>query len=127
MNQNKFQQQPVISQINQPNMMNMNNNPLMNERMFDNLYFNNNNEPQMNIYMPNYELNDLNQKGNFIKGKDIFLVFLRTWVFPSNRITIICSYEDKISEVINKYRDKSKDYAENREFIYNAKKLVHSY
>ena len=53
MNQNKFQQQPAIPQINHPNMMNMNNNPLTNERMFDNLNFNNN-EPQMNIYMPNY-------------------------------------------------------------------------
>ena len=92
--------------MNNKENMNQNNNGMNNLIMFNN---NQNNE-----IINNLEINNINQKNN----DTLYILFSQDW--SGQIIGINCSPNDKISEVIKKYREKSNDNNKDREFIYNA-------
>ena len=119
-NQIKMESEFIISLLNakQNNIMNQ---MIQNNNMnFNPINFNPNmmqmNQPQI-LRNDENNLNDF-QVNNFHK---INVFFIQAW---NNRlITLICSQNEKISDLIQKYRDKSNDYNNNIEFIFNSKKL----
>ena len=53
-------------------------------------------------------------------------VFFRTRDYKDKPyiINVQCSSDEKVSDIIQRYREKSGDYDENRKFVFNAKSLV---
>ena len=92
--------------MNNKENMNQNNNGMNNLIMFNNI--------QKNEIINNLEINNINQKNN----DTLYILFSQDW--SGQIIGINCSPNDKISEVIKKYREKSNDNNKDREFIYNA-------
>ena len=104
--------------INNNNMMNNNINNMMNNlNNMNNLINNNNNNPMMgNINM------NMNQYPNIPKS---FTVIFRHIGNDTNKLPIIVNIQEneKISDIIQKYRQKSSNYDINLKFIFNAKDL----
>ena len=93
-----IKQNQLNSQVNQMNQgINMNVNPF------------NFNANMMAINQPNFEPNI------------ITVIFKQEWT--NHGIIVDCSPDEKISNIIQKYRMKSGDYDTRRVFLYNAKKL----
>ena len=57
---------------------------------------------------------------------ELSLLFEQNWE-DKPPILIECNFKDKVSDIIEKYRNKANDYYENRKFIFNAKNLEPSY
>ena len=55
-------------------------------------------------------------------------VFFRTKDYKGKPyiINVQCSSDEKVSDIIQRYREKSGDYDENRKFVFNAKNLLKS-
>lgn len=102
-----------MNQINQMNQMNQNNN-----LNFDPMNFGFNiNE----INQPNVADFNINEFNNNIPNKEIInIYFERKW--DSKAACIISSPEEKISDLVQKYRMKFNDYGK-RFFIYSARQL----
>ena len=102
------------------NMMNNNINNMMNNLNNMNNLINNNINPMMgNINM------NMNQYPNIPKS---FAVIFRHTGNDTNKfpITVNVKENEKISDIIQKYRQKSSNYDINLKFIWNAKNLNHS-
>ena len=94
-----IKQNQLNSQVNQMNQgINMNFNPF------------NFNANMMAINQPNFESNI------------ITVIFKQDWTM--RLITVDCSLDEKISNIIEKYRKKSGDYDTRRVFLFNGKKLL---
>ena len=68
--------------------------------------------------MNNFENNNINK--NDKNNNMIYILFSQDWC--GQIVGIYCNIDEKISEIIQKYRDKSNDLKD-REFIYNAKRI----
>ena len=80
-------------------------------------------QEQMNNIL--YNMQNKNEK-QFNKGFELSLQFKQNWEHKPP-IIIECNFKDKVSDIIEKYRNRANDYYENRKFIYNAKNLKPSY
>ena len=101
--------------MNPINPMNLNNNINLNPLMIQpNLIMN---PPQMNLNMNQFNFNP--QQINENNNND----FLQILFWNSGKTTrIFCSRTDKISTLIEKYRNKANDYGDNM-YLFNGKKL----
>ena len=105
MNQMMMQQNPQ-NMMNQANMMNQFNNQNLNQQQQQN---------NINSFQP--ETPDTN---NITVS---FKLQIKDQA-PKPLVTIQCSLNDKVSTIIQAYRNKTQDFdAEHEKFIYNAKKL----
>ena len=78
-------------------------------------------QEQMNNILNNIQnKNEKNYNKNFV----LSLWFKQCW---GDIYKINCNFKDKVSDIIEKYRNKAKDYDENIDFIFNAKRLEPSY
>ena len=102
-------QNNIMNQMNQYN--NMNFNPInynQNMMLMNQSQIIRNNENNLNDFQIN-------------NSQKINIFFVQTW---SNKIiTLICSKNEKISDLIQKYRDKSNDYNMNIQFLFNNREL----
>ena len=100
--------------MNPINPMNLNNNINLNPLMIQpNL---NMNPPQMNLNMNQFNFNP--QQINENNNND----FLQILFYSGKNTTIFCSRTDKISTLIEKYRNKANDYGDNI-YLFNGKQL----
>ena len=106
MNKNK-----EIMEENKNSMINYDNNLMNNQTMF--------NQPKNEIIMNNFENNNKDENNN--NNKIISILFYQDWC--GRTICVNCNIEESNLEVIQKYREISKDLNQNREFIYNARKI----
>lgn len=119
-NQIKKESEFIISLLNvkQNNIMNQ-----MNQ--YNNMNFNpiNYNQNMMLMNQPQIIKNNENNLNDFQinNSQKINIFFCQTW--NNKIITLICSKNEKISDLIQKYRDKSNDYNMNIQFLYNNRKL----
>ena len=73
--------------------------------------------------------NILNNKKNINENKFnqnyIYIIFkLQSEYGRNNKLTtILCYSDDKVSDIIEKFRNKANVHDDNRQFIYNAKEL----
>ena len=101
----------------------MMNNNMMNMMMSNNI-MNNNVEMMNNKMNMNYITNDniapmINNMKMNNQLSNIEVIFRK-----ANKVTSInCKLSEKISEIIQKYREKSSDYETNVKFIFNAREL----
>ena len=114
----RYQMNDEIEKMNQLNMMMMMN-------------FNNNQNNQVNIMnnqmMKEMAMMEINNQNNQMKNDElqnqqsggITLKFLT----GNNQLSIQCSLNEKVSDVIQRYRTKSNDRDLTKKFIFNAKKL----
>ena len=101
--------------MNPINPMNLNNNINLNPLMIQpNL---NMNPPQMNLNMNQFNFNP--QQINENNNNDFLQIFFRA---KGKATTIFCSGTDKISTLIEKYRNKANDYGNNI-YWFNGKQL----
>ena len=102
--------------MNPINPMNLNNNINLNPLMIQpNL---NMNPPQMNLNMNQFNFNP--QQINENNNNDFLQIFFRNDV-NCKITTIFCSRTDKISTLIEKYRNKANDYGDNMYLFYGKK------
>ena len=102
--------------MNPINPMNLNNNINLNPLMIQpNLIMN---PPQMNLNMNQFNFNP--QQINENNNNDFLQIFFRNCV--NKTTTIFCSGTDKISTLIEKYRNKANDYGDNV-YLFNVKQL----
>ena len=84
-------------------------------------------QEQMNNILNNIQnKNEKNYNKNFV----LSLRFKQCWGDihqDKSLFAINCNFKDKVSDIIEKYRNKAKDYDENIDFIFNAKRLEPSY
>ena len=80
-------------------------------------------QEQMNNILNNIQNKNENK---FNTNFELYLFFKQNWGHKPP-ILIECNFKDKVSDIIEKYRNKAKDYDENRDFIFNAKRLEPSY
>ena len=125
-NEIKKESECLISLLNQkqqnllgPMNNNMNFNPLMFQPnpMINPLLMN---VDQIQMGQQQIMQNDLNFNNND-DGKIMSVVFHRD--IDGNKFTIQCKHNEKISELINKYREKAGDYNDNS-FLYNGQNLI---
>ena len=119
MNNNMMGNDMNNNMMNSNNMMNNNINNMMNNfNNMNNLI--NNNINNINPMMSNINMN-MNQYQNIPKIN----VFFRETGNDSNKITIMINVkeDEKIQDIIQKYREKSSNYDINLKFIFNAKEL----
>ena len=122
-----------ISNINNQNNMNcnMNNNfQQMNhqqmiyeqqQQMIDQFPFQQNMMAQQ-LAMRQAQINNmLNSIGNDNNQKIIFVTFRASDIIAP--VTVQCNHEEKVSDIIEKYRNKVNDYDDSKKFIFNAKSL----
>ena len=103
--------------MNPINPMNLNNNINLNPFMIQpNLIMN---PPQMNLNMNQFNFNP--QQINENNNNDFLQIFFRNDA-KGKTTTIFCSRTDKISTLIEKYRNKANDYGDNM-YLFNGKKL----
>ena len=101
--------------MNPINPMNLNNNINLNPLMIQpNLIMN---PPQMNLNMNQFNFNP--QQINENNNNDFLQIFFRA---KGKGTTIFCSGTDKISTLIEKYRNKANDYGNNI-YWFNGKQL----
>ena len=76
----------------------------------------------------NNMLNNIQNKNEnkFNTNFELSLQFKQNWEHKPP-IIIKCNFKDKVSDIIEKYRNKANDYNENRKFIFSAKNLEPSY
>ena len=120
MNNNMMGNDMNNNMMNSNNMMNNNINNMMNNfNNMNNLI--NNNINNINPMMSNINMN-MNQYQNIPK---IINVFFRETGNDSNKIPIMINVkeDEKIQDIIQKYREKSSNYDINLKFIFNAKEL----
>ena len=82
----------------------------------------------MNNNILNNILNNIQNKNEnkFNTNFELSLLFKQNWE-DKPPILIECNFKDKVSDIIEKYRNRANDYYENRKFIYNAKNLESYY
>ena len=97
----------------QQNIQNMN----FNLNMFQNNMMIGMNEPQMNI-IPIHNLNEFDNNNNNIYNK-MFVIFQDN--IPGKKTSIQCQRNDKISDIIEKYRQKINNFSNKLVFTFNAK------
>ena len=103
--------------MNPINPMNLNNNINLNPLMIQpNLIMN---PPQMNLNMNQFNFNP--QQINENNNNDFLQIFFRNDA-KGKTTTIFCSGTDKISTLIEKYRNKANDYGDNV-YLFNGKQL----
>ena len=103
--------------MNPINPMNLNNNINLNPLMIQpNLIMN---PPQMNLNMNQFNFNP--QQINENNNNDFLQIFFRNDA-KGKTTTIFCSRTDKISTLIEKYRNKANDYDDNI-YLFNGKQL----
>ena len=100
-------------------MMNIMNSLFYNPTLMNEIknFINQDNMQNLNTVFNMNNLDQLNQ------NESIHITFL---IYSNNRqdkIHIICNKKEKISLVIQKYRDKCNDYSKYRKFIYNSRVL----
>ena len=122
-----------ISNINNQNNMNcnMNNNfQQMNhqqmiyqqqQQMMDQFPFQQNMMAQQQAMRQAQINNMLNSIGNDNNQKIIFVTFRASDIIAP--VTVQCNPEEKVSDIIEKYRNKVNDYDDSKKFIFNAKSL----
>ena len=103
----------LMNPINLMNLKNINLNPLM---IQPNLIMN---PPQMNLNMNQFNFNP--QQINENNNNDFLQIFFRNDA-KGKATTIFCSRTDKISTLIEKYRNKANDYGDNI-YLFNNKQL----
>ena len=122
-----------ISNINNQNNMNcnMNNNfQQMNhqqmiyqqqQQMMDQFPFQQNMMAQQQAMRQAQINNMLNSIGNDNNQKIIFVTFRASDIIAP--VTVQCNPEEKVSDIIEKYRNKVNDYDDSKKFIFNARNL----
>ena len=122
-----------INSINNQNNMNcnMNNNfQQMNhqqmiyeqqQQMMDQFPFQQNMMAQQQAMRQAQINNMLNSIGNDNNQKIIFVTFRASDIIAP--VTVQCNPEEKVSDIIEKYRNKVNDYDDSKKFIFNAKSL----
>ena len=134
----------VMTGINQLNLLisniqkyrannNMNNNMMGNGMMNNNINNMMNNFNNMNNLINN-NINPMMRNTNikidqYLNNPVFFTVFFResSIVFKNkNPIMVNVKEDEKISDIIQKYREKSSNYDDNLKFIFNAKDLINS-
>ena len=149
-NMNQMNQMNMNSMNNNMNMMNnqMNMNPMMNQGMMNNQF---NMNPMMNPMMMN-NMNNMNNMGNNMmeaamnfnamnnnmnmnagnmgnnnqpasNNQNISVYFRAGLNGENGSIMIQCSLDDKISDLIDRYKAKSLQDVSQKKFIFNAKAL----
>ena len=132
---NQMGMNPMMNQMGMNPMMNqMGMNPMMNQMLYqmtmspmgnmannaENL-INNNNQQQNN---GNFDQSGNNQQQEDFSPNYITLTFIKNNEGSSQRkVEVQCTLDDKVGEVIKRYRTKADDHNQNEKFIYNAKKL----
>ena len=125
-NEIKKESECLISLLNQKQQNLLG--PMNNNMNFNPLMFQPN--PMINPLLMNVNPIQMGQQQimqndlNFNDGdndKIIDVIFQRG--FDSNKFTIQCKHNEKISELINKYREKAGDYNDNS-FLYNGQNLI---
>jgi len=98
----------------------INNNIKLNNNIFNNNIFNNNKNDNIinNNNVPMMNMN-VDFKNNFSNEDELKICFYKNGVI----IDIICKKNERISEIIRRYRDKAYDFEENIDFIFNSKSL----
>ena len=118
MNNNLKNNNMMINNMMNNNMMSNNimNNNMMNNNMMNNNLMKNNlmNDNMINNMNNSMDMNPIPDKLNYIT-----VIFRK----EDNPIAIQCKFEDKISHIIDKYREKANDYNNKVNFIFNAKNL----
>jgi hypothetical protein len=75
-------------------------------------------------------MNNINKEENIYEDlghdKEVITVYFRS-IHPYQTIPIICSLDEKVSNVIKKYRIKSGDYDTTKKFYFNGKELKQYY
>ena len=107
-------------------LLNVKQNNIMNQMIqCNNMNFNpiNYNQNMMFMNQPQIIRNNENNQNDFqINNSQIINIFFyQTW--SNKNIILICSKNEKISDLIQKYRDKSNDYNMNIQFLYNNREL----
>ena len=109
------------------NMNNYNNSNMMNNYNMNSM--NNNNMNNMNQMFNNMSLNNYNnynpQFEHEIQSKEFSVIFIAVGATLKAEAPIIVQTtpEEKVSAIIEKYRNMANDHDKNRKFIYNAKNL----
>ena len=100
-------------------MMNIMNSLFYNPTLMNEIknFINQDNMKNLNTGFNMNNMDPLNQ------NESINITFLKYTNNGQEKIHIICNKKEKISFVIQKYRDKSNDYSEYRKFIYNSRVL----
>ena len=130
MNQNNFQ----MGQMNQMSpMMNLNNtqmmntmNPMFQQQLMQQQMAQQTTQQQKMQIMQNILNGKSNQEENFTSPNSYFQPHKLSVLFRGDGITssmIQCLPEDKISSLIDKYRNKTGDKDETKKFLFNAKSL----
>ena len=112
---NPLMAQMLLSQMNMNQMGNMSNNAAM----FMNNNNNSNNQQQNN---GNNNLSGNSQQD--FSPEYITITFIKNNEGAAQKkVEVQCTLNDKVEDVINKYRSKANDYNKNEKFIFNAKRL----
>ena len=131
LNQNQMMKAMIYNLIQNPMMLNMMTN-ILNSLTYNPMIMNDiknmmnldlNMMNMNNMIMPNLNMNNI-MMNNQMKNNTITLRFEKInsqGIYE--RYTVLCSLEDKISDVIQKYREKSNDNEDNLKFIFNSKIL----
>ena len=77
---------------------------------------------QDNMKNENFGLG-MNNLGQLYQNGSINIIFLLYANNGEHKIYINCNKKEKISSVIQKYRDKANDYSEHRRFVFNSRIL----
>ena len=114
-NQNIINQQNMQPQINQQNIMN----PQMNQSMnFQNINNNNINYNNMNNNMNMNPMNNIN-------NNSISILFrMNDSSYPP--LNVICQPEEKVFDMVKKYRDNCGNYEKNMRFLYRGEGLEYN-
>ena len=106
----------LMNQINQNNNFNINFNPFM--PPFNPMI----NSPQINLNMNQLQFNSQQINNNIDNYNENFLDLFFFNTRTSKTTTVYCNKNDKISEAIEKYKNKANDHFNNN-YIWNAKSL----
>ena len=127
---------PMANPMNNP-MMNPMNNPMMNQMMMNNMNNMNNmaNMAQMSLHLQNQyqnQIQDMNSNMNQDNQNsglqtplknNITVVFRVGDNISADPLKIQCTSSDRISDLIERYRNKSQDNDPTKKFIFNAREL----
>ena len=135
-NKNMLNQQNILPQMNQQmNFQNMNNNMNLNNNINNNMNFNqmnsnlilnnNMNFNQMNNNNMKYNIMNMNPMINAKNDDKICILFrINDSSYPS--INVICQPEEKISDMVKKYRNNCGNYEKNMRFLYRGEGLEYN-
>ena len=107
-------QQMMMNQMMMNNMNNMNN---MNQQAAQNMMNNQNNQTSND--------NSTNTNASQNSGQGLNVIFRASGAQANNQppVMIQCMPDDKIEDIIDKYRNKANDRDPTKKFIFNAKNL----